>query len=309
MPDKSIVVVGLGLAGCDHVRALEQTPGVAVVAAVDTDPRRTLTFHGHRVPVYRAIFDAKSRHDPDVVVIASPTPTHAKVFDEVTEHFPAATILVEKPAASELSDACKLIGSKQRVSVAFHMAFSPEVSWAAGIARDRVTDFGPPVAIESVSADPYQADLASATARLCNSWIDTGINALSVIERFASPIERTFLRNIGEPSQSIFEAGFSCVTQGQQLNARVRTSWFATDRSRTTRIKYTSGAVVEMDHNAVCGTLVENDRTTDYFGTDGTVPRRESHYRALYESWLADQDPFFPTATSLRLHELLLAPL
>ncbi len=308
MPEKSIVVVGLGLAGRDHVRALEQTPGVAVVAAVDTEPSRTLTFRGRQVPMYHAVLDAKSNHDPDVVVIASPTPTHAGVFDEVVEHFPAATVLVEKPAASELNDALKLIGSKQPVSVAFHMAFSPEVSWAIGIAREKATELGPPVAIESVSADPYQADLASASARLCSSWIDTGINALSVIARFVTPIERTFLHGIGEPFRSIFEGGFSCETQGQHLSARILTSWYATDRSRTTRIRYASGTILEMDHNAVYGTLVQDNKTICYFGTDGSVSRRESHYRALYESWLTNQDPVFSTDTSRHLHELILSP-
>ena len=40
----------------------------------------------------------------------------------------------------------------------------------------------------------------------------------------------------------------------------------------------------------------------------GRVSRRESHYRALYASWLAAHEMIFPTAASLRLHELLLEP-
>ena len=81
-----------------------------------------------------------------------------------------------------------------------------------------------------------------------------------------------------------------------------------TPGSRSTRVKYASSAELVMDHNAVSGYLIENSSITSIFGTDGGVSRRESHYRALYASWLAAQETLFPTAVSLRLHELLLEP-
>ncbi len=306
--DVKIVIIGLGIAGRDHARALEQFTGANVVAIVDPDPSQTLTFRGRQVPVYPGVLDAKSRHDPDVIVIASPTPTHARVCDEVTEHFPAARVLIEKPAAADLSEARRVIAGKQSVSVAFHMAYSPEVEWALRVARARAAELGPPVAIESASADPYQGELASARSRLGNSWIDTGINALSVIDRFAVPVRRKSLRRIGEESWSAYEGIFTCHAEGQTLTAVILTSWYASDRSRSTRIKYASGAELVMDHNAVSGYLIENSSITALFGTDGGVSRRESHYRALYASWLSAQEIVFPTAVSLRLHELLLEP-
>ncbi len=306
--DVKIVIAGLGIAGRDHAKALEETGGAAVVAVVDPDPACQLTFRGERVPVYPTVLDAKSRHDPDVVVIASPTPTHATVCREVAEHFPQAEVLVEKPAAADMADARQVITSKPKTSVAFHMAFSAEVEWALSIARRKAHDLGPPVAIESVSSDPYQGNLDSAKRRLGNSWIDTGINALSVIERFARLEHRNSFRQIGEESWSAFEGSFTCVVDGHKFNALVLTTWHATDRSRTTRIRYTSGAELVMDHNAVSGYLKEHGSITEIFGTDGSVARREGHYRALYKCWLPSRECVFSPDDSMRLHELLLEP-
>ena len=62
-----------------------------------------------------------------------------------------------------------------------------------------------------------------------------------------------------------------------------------------------------MDHNAVAGYIRQNGEVCSVFGSDGTTPRREAHYRALYKSWLDEQDQIFSKATSVRLHALLLA--
>ena len=62
-----------------------------------------------------------------------------------------------------------------------------------------------------------------------------------------------------------------------------------------------------MDHNAVVGYIRQNGETRSMFGSDGTMPRREAHYRGLYKSWFANQNKIFSADTSVRLHELLFA--
>jgi predicted dehydrogenase len=304
-----VVVVGIGMAGTVHVKALEDMPAITILAGIDTSSR-TLTFRGHNVPVYSSLFDFMSESEvhPDVVVVATPTPTHAEVCSEASEYFRQASIIVEKPAADILESAQRIvsgIGDKQPVTVAYHMAFSPVVEWGIREAADRADQLGFPIAIESWGADPYQSDLASAEARLGNSWIDGGINALSVIERFVKPVQRTSLRQIGQPSRSVWEGSFICEYNDKQLPATILTSWYSTAPSRLTRIRYSSGAEIVMDHNAVAGYIRQNGQTCAMFGSDGTTPRREAHYRAFYRSWLA-KDHIFSTDTSLRLHELLL---
>lgn len=309
--DHQILIVGLGDVARSHLRALEQTQGADVVAGVDTAPRPGLTFRAHPVPVYPALRDAGDRHDPDVVVIATPTPTHAAVCAEVADSFPAARILLEKPAADNLRDARYVldgIGSRQPLDVAYHMAFSPEVTWGARAVQDSAASLGVPVAVEASFADPYQEESESARFTLGNSWIDSGINSLSVTSRFAEPVSRKSLRRIGETRRSVFEAHITCRAGGGTLEALILTSWHVTDPAKTTRIRYSSGAELVMDHTAVAGYLIQDGQVTAVFGSDRSIPRRDRHYLALYDHWLIQGNSIMPPQDSLRLHKLLLQP-
>jgi predicted dehydrogenase len=308
--EQKVVIVGVGMAGTVHARVLQDFPGVAVVAGIDTSVR-DLTFRGTEVPVYLSLFDmtADSELQPDIVVVATPTAAHAKACEEVAEYFRRASIIVEKPAAGNLEDVRRIvcgIGGKQPVAVAYHMAFSPVVEWGVTETARRAEQLGTPVDIDAWAADPYQSELASARERLTDSWTDSGINALSVIERFVKPVARTSLRQIGTAEQSVFEGTFRCEAGGTQLPATITTSWYTTERSRWTRIRYSSGAELVLDLHAVTGYIRQDGRTAAMYGSDGTTPRREAHYRGLYASWLGRRNQIFSADTSMRLHKLLL---
>jgi predicted dehydrogenase len=306
-----ILIAGLGEVAQTHLKALEQTPGADVIAGVDIAAKPGVSFHGRPVPLYRTPRDAAAHHDPDVVVIATPTPTHAAVCGEIAACFPATRILVEKPAADNLPDARFVLedtGSRQPVDVAYHMAFSPEVTWGEKTVQAHAGELGAPETVEACFTDPYQDDFETASRRLGNSWIDSGINALSVLTRFAGPAERTSLRRIGEQPHSVFEAHLTCQAGGSELGALILTSWHVTDPAKTTRIRYNSGAELLMDHTAVAGYLTRNGRVTAVFGSDRTIPRRKRHYLALYQWWLTEGNPTMPARTGVHLHELLLQP-
>jgi hypothetical protein len=102
-----------------------------------------VTFRGSGILVYPTVQDARANHHPEVVVVATPTPTHAAVCGHVAEAFTSARVLVEKPAAANLADARRVlgeIGHQQPAEVAYHIALptaSPSrsnacrcVSWA-----------------------------------------------------------------------------------------------------------------------------------------------------------------------------------
>lgn len=306
-----ILIAGLGEVAQTHLKALAQTPGGAVVAGVDTAPKPGVTFRGHPVPVYETLRDASTRHEPDIVVIATPTHTHADVCAEAADRFPTAGLLVEKPAADTLPSARRVledIGSRQPVEVAYHMAFSPEVAWGVQVTQANEAELSVPTAAEARFADAYQDDFETASSTLGNSWIDSGINALSILSRFTGPVSRSSLRRIGQPPLSVFEAHIACRAGRSQLDALILTSWHVTDPAKTTRIRYSSGAELVMDHTAVAGHLIQDKRVTAVFGSDRTIPRRERHYLALYKWWLTEGKPIMPAQASLRLHELLLRP-
>lgn len=78
--------------------------------------------------------------------------------------------------------------------------------------------------------------------------------------------------------------------------------------AKTTRITYSSGAELVLEHTAVAGYLKRDRQIAAVFGSDSAIPRREQHYIALYKRWLTEEERIIPAGTSLRLNELLLQP-
>jgi predicted dehydrogenase len=314
MPERryKVILVGLGTIARTHIEALKTISGAQIVCGVDIASRPRVIFKGRSVPVYQNIREARQHHDADIAVIATPTPSHLAVCREVAEYFPAARILVEKPAADKLADALYIledIGSRQSVDVAYHMAFSPEVSWGVQTIREYSADIGTPVEIEADSADPYYDEFSKKHEILTDSWIDSGINSLSVLNRFVELVDAESVRRIGEVRKSVFEAHIKCRVGDRPLSALILTRWDVTDAARTTRIRYESGAQLVMDHTAVSGHFIKDNSITEIHGSDRTVARRERHYRALYEEWLVKGNRLMPADTSVLLHRLLLEPL
>jgi predicted dehydrogenase len=306
-----VLLVGLGAIGQTHARALEFAAESGrpadVVAGVDVDGARTLRFRGADRPVYPSLRAASEAHLPAIVVIATPTGSHAAVCEQAAACFPQARLLVEKPAAATLGDARRIlseIGGMQPVDVAYHTSVAPEVTWGQQALSARQP--GALLAAESFFADPYYDDFERASATLGNSWLDSGINALSVLARFAAIVGRESLRRIGTERQSVFEARLSCNRDGPPADALLVTSWHAADPAKTTRLRYASGIELLMDHTAVAAYLLRDGRIEAAFGADRSIPRRDRHYRALYQRWLAQGRPTLPPETSLHLHELLL---
>jgi predicted dehydrogenase len=304
-----VLIVGLGVAGRTHLRALEQIQSIQVTACVDISAQSDLEFRAQPLPLYKTVKKAAYHHNPDVVVIATPTPTHAVVFTEVAHAFPAAKILVEKPAADNLVDARRLlteVGQSHTLEVAYHMSFSPEVVWGIRLAQAKAKELGVPVAAEAFFTDPYQDEIDSARSRLGNSWTDSGINSLSVLSRFVTPMRRTSLRRVGDEQESTYEAHVTCRSGGREFDAVILTSWHVTAAAKFTRVSYLSGATLVMDHTAVAGYLIQNGKATEVFGSDNSIPRSVRRYHALHEWWLIDGNPIMSTGNSLQLHEIVL---
>ncbi len=311
-PSTRVLIVGLGTAAQAHLTVLERMPEADVIAGVDPNAPDLLTFRGTQRPVYKTVGEASQEHDPAVVVIATPTATHAVVCDQVCVGFPSARLLVEKPAGADLDDAVHVvadIGKGQPVDVAYHMSFSPEVTWGLDAVSARTASLGQLTWAEMFFADAYFDDYGHAQASLGTSWIDSGINALSVLNRFAAIRQRRSLRQIGASRESVFEAQLTCHAGGREFEAVLVTSWHVGEPAKTTRLTWSSGTELLMDHTAVAGYLLQDGVIADVFGSDRSISRRERRYRALYQHWLAEGRPIMPAAVSLNLHQILLGPL
>lgn len=284
-------LVGLGTIAETHLAVLAERGEVELAFGVDVDAGRSVSFRGASPPLYADVGAALDDHQPDLVVITTPTGTHAALAREVLERARGARVLVEKPFVHDLAALEALegldpgLGLPSRVMVAHHFAFSPEVRWAAD-QIERHPEWGPVTRITSVFHDPYIVDAERSFAAYGSSWIDSGVNQLSMLTRFVELTGARELHETGGGASAWCDVDFR--SRGAAGTALLRTSWQAVASSKRTTIELgASGVEVWLDQTAVTALAIRDGRILDVLDNDGRTPRKVAHYRPLYESLLS----------------------
>jgi len=106
-----VAVVGAGAIGEHRVRLCRAAPGVELAGVVDSQPDRAREVAGrYNAPVWS---EADLAREPfDAAVVSVPTQAHAAVAAPLLER--GAAVLVEKPIASSLEEADRLIALAAR---------------------------------------------------------------------------------------------------------------------------------------------------------------------------------------------------
>jgi predicted dehydrogenase len=106
-----MAVIGVGHLGQHHARLLATMDGVELVGVVDTKPGRAEEIGAkYGVPVFRDAADVVAL--ADAVTIAVPTESHVEVALPFLER--GTAVLMEKPLASSLAEADRLIAAAAR---------------------------------------------------------------------------------------------------------------------------------------------------------------------------------------------------
>jgi D-galactose 1-dehydrogenase len=283
--ERRILLIGFGKIAQYHVAAIANTPGLELVGAVDPAPAKIWNYKGSPVLVYPSLEDAASTR-ANTVVILTPTGTHVDVTRLAMTTLPGSIVLIEKPFALPSEDTSDLFmlshRTRSRYLTIYHMAYSPEVRWA--VARVASTHYGAVTGFTSQFLDPYAQDPANAITSLHSSWWDSGPNALSVLNRFFSFGHVSSLTK-SDSHFSTYAArldGFVWATR-RIIRGGVFTSWDATAPSQTTRLRMGSDIEIVMDHTSVTGYVTNKGTVVEFFSGDPMVPRREAHYRNLYQ--------------------------
>lgn len=126
MPD--LAIVGAGIMGANHGRVARTLPGVRLAAVCDPDPERaTAVAHGTGAVVTADLDEALAACD--AVVLAVPSHLHGVLGEHVLKA--GKDLLVEKPMATELADAERLIDAAatyDRILMVGHVErFNPAV--------------------------------------------------------------------------------------------------------------------------------------------------------------------------------------
>jgi hypothetical protein len=258
-----------------------------VVGLADPLPPPDLDAH----PSADALLDAV---EVDVLVVATPTPTHADVVDSLRRRW-SGPIVVEKPAATTRADVARLLDD-EGVDLLYHAAFAPEVEWAATHLARWSAEHGGIAAIDQRFADAYAADLERATATLGNSWLDGGINALSVLARLVDLDDRCRV----VPVDGLVSTSVASLSAGD-VAIELVTTWAAAEPAKRTDIRFADRARLVLDHQAIQGRIGD-----EWFASPGPPRRLVQHYAACYTRRFVAGRRSFPVEVDRVLHRLLL---
>lgn len=279
----SVLLVGLGTIARTHATVIDRFDRLRLAGAVDPTPGFAVAAPTYAT--FREALDAGT--DPDLVVLATPTGTHVELVDEVLRAS-GAVVLCEKPLAAtadEIEGLAQRHGAAvlaERVKVAHHFAFSPEVEWARRTAEQH-PEWGRPTSILCVSHDPYGAIEHDRAASLVSSWVDSGPNQLSVAAAFSG----------GWKVASHEAATTRSVTVLDHDGGRTTlvTSWLAGDSSKQSEIEYDAAGVrVRIDHTSMTGLVLRDGVVVEQLTYTGADSRKVEHYLGVYRALLAAPD-------------------
>lgn len=300
----SIAVIGLGKAGAFSVAALRSVADGAVLVGVD--PRGGAAEAAPLIDgrLHHDLLVLERDNDLGVAILATPTDQHVATIHALLEHRPRALTALwsEKPLATTVAGLERCVEASQAAGVELrtllHTAYAPEVLWGAERVGALVAEHGPIVATESVFLDPYEGDVIRATASLSSSWLDSGINAVSVLARFVV---------IDAVARAEQEVPLTCEAylsfDGGAGMARVKTAWTPRSREKTTRVEFVDGAVLELAHHDASVRLVASGGETLHAEGFGVKPLAE-RYETLLSSYLRGDRDMFPLDIDHHLNRL-----
>jgi predicted dehydrogenase len=256
-------------------------------------------------PVYISLRELAQRGKADLVIVSVPTPLHHEVCSELLEYNITPTIWCEKPLVSQSVDAEILTKSAAHrgvdLSVLLHTAFAPEVLWATSELTELVRRHGPPTRTLSVFQDAYVKQLDHRTISLANSWLDSGINALSVLARFftlGEPIAGSGNTPLNGRASMQFHY---CDDEGL---ASISTSWESDDSHKSTKFTFEDGWSLVLDHSHSTASVLDdssNEQKTHCFGHTPLGTR----YQTMFEAYLAQSELVFDSAHIASIHRRL----
>ncbi|WP_436791193.1 Gfo/Idh/MocA family protein [Yinghuangia sp. YIM S10712] len=281
-------LLGLGHIAQTHLQVLAADKRVALDFTVDPNVADAPLFREARAPHYHSLKDALTKHQPELIVIATPTDSHMDLVAEALTRS-TARVLVEKPLVHDVASLdrlCAMADVRGRVFTAHHFAFSPEVEWAALMVGEH-EEWGPVTEVTAAFHDPYVLRGRQAFTSYGSSWTDSGINQLSVVARLVEPIRMTAGTELDDGASAW--CTFAFTSRGRTGTARLRTSWRTGASSKETVAVFDeSGVELWIDHTAMTGFAAQGTELLATYGNDGRTPRKVAHYERLYDSLLSD---------------------
>lgn len=308
---ETVAMIGLGRIAEHHLRALEPLESIEIVAAADTDDTRRLHFRGQDLSVWTSVNELFTAVSPSTIIVATPTMTHDEVCRSVLASRSVRRLIVEKPLTDSFQATQDLFAqaAQQNIEVAcvYHAAHAPEVLWAASRIRDWEAAHGSIQTLAMSFADRYRDMPSERRSKVyVNSWLDSGINALSIALRIVSleRVDRVVCLDV--PGSTYRTAVSFRNSEDCPETGSITTSWDVDEADKRSELTFGSGARLRMNHQGISGELIsKGGEIMEQFEYNGSRPRLTLHYDNAFTSLMVDHAGYYSAEESLLLHRLL----
>ncbi|MDJ1169533.1 Gfo/Idh/MocA family oxidoreductase [Roseofilum sp. BLCC_M154] len=294
-----LAIIGLGEVTNYYWPALANREDLTVVGVVDCDRQKVDTWNNHypHCPAFTSLNPLYEQVNPDAVIIATSSSSHYTVAQEALSW--GKPILLEKPATASRGEWEALIEQASQaqvpLAIAFHAAFGAEVLWFLEHQSALEETYGPITGFFAHFYDPYWVDgiLQPHAHSLISSWMDSGVNALSLIAKIVRNLELTqsyFTPDLTDSNGKIHsQVGFRFATAEGNCAGRgwIETHWGLGIKSKTTDLQFAkTGYELRLDHDRQRLLLTDPHGESSILADLTTEqPRMVNHYQGVFQDF------------------------
>ena len=285
-PDIQVALVGLGHVARHQVAAIGQTPGLRLAAACDIEPGCVMQLPGS-VEFYTRFDRLVSDSRYDLLLISTPNRQHHLHARWAIDAGKA--LVLEKPAAETRDQFGDIVQAAFRDDVflhfSLHAAFGAEVLWLARELPRGSLNLGELRGFRANFYDPYviEGRLAPGAASLGGSWMDSGVNALSVLGRFADlqdlRVRSSRMQSPGQLDCSELEGVVEL--ESDRIEGAIHTSWLTGENHKSTRLLFENDEIL-LDHSRQKAYRGPAGSRQLIYSYDGPLHRLTNHYVGVF---------------------------
>jgi predicted dehydrogenase len=285
-----LALIGVGQVARHQLAAMARTHGIRLVDALELDPGKFGVL-GNSVRFHPNLNALLEHSDADLFIVSTPSNTHLDISRHLLEN--GRAVLIEKPAcanAAELDTLAALADATGMfVSVALHAGFGLEVQWWLEHRDDSEFDLGELISFDSGCFDPYimRGEIGPQARTLLGSWLDSGINALSVVGTFIDTRDLTVYESFlamapgYEDLDVRGKATFTFSGKKAKGHGCIETNWTLGLDRKVTRLTYEGGDII-LHHSKESVFLCREGKKILLKDLRNRFPRLTNHYCGLF---------------------------
>lgn len=293
---KTAGLIGLGTIATHYIKGLEKCSYLQLCAVSDVDEQARARSMYKKYPFFNDYKEMLEKAKPDIVIICTPPKDHFDIARYCLEH--QTDVLMEKPVTLSIEEFDKLCDVAEKNGRLFKTMFH----WQNGIELRSFKNDYPTKDIREISVfvdDPYSSDSCTIDKEyhsLMGAWIDSGVNALSMIHMWLPFNDYKILHTetIRCPQSNLPLYAYAKL-QIDGVIVNITIDWRNKKNHKESLITFSDKTVriCHSEQSITCGEI-----TTSYY----RMPRLDEHYYNMFTNLNDTSD----ISQSRSIHEVLL---